>query len=145
MTTGKGQTPGPRRTGLTEGALSSCAYPPPFVVPWARAARLLTLHAGSPPQAQSDRSLQEAPEDVLERSQNFVPDGAWETKESRQRHVLAFIEMRHFLALSRQYGEVELAKRITDANHFEAQLQWGAPVLKKKGGPVTHTSPARAP
>ena len=87
---------------------------------------------------------------MLERSQNFVPDGAWETKESRERHVLAFIEMRHFLALSRQYGEVELAKRITDANHFEAQLQWGAPVLKKKGGPVTHTSPempcpARAP
>ena len=105
------------------GALPSYAYPPPFVVPWARAARLLTLHAGSPPQAQSDRSLQEAPEDVLERSQNFVPDGAWETKESRQRHVLAFIEMRHFLALARQYGDVALAKRITDANHFEVQPQ----------------------
>ena len=100
---------------------------------------------GSPLKAQSDRNLQESADSVLERSQNFVPDGAWETKESRERHVLAFIEMRHFLALSRQYGEVELAKRITDANHFEAQLQWGAPVLKKKGGPVTHTSPARAP
>ena len=142
MTTGKGQTPGPRRTGLTDGALPSCAYHPPFVVPWARAARLLTLHAGSPPQAQSDRSLQEAPEDVLERSQNFVPDGAWETKESRQRHVLAFIEMRHFLALARQYGDVALAKRITDANHFEVQPQRVGASVEKSDAPGNNASPS---
>ena len=141
MTTGKGQTPGPRRTGLTDGALPSYASPP-FVVPWARAARLLTLHAGSPPQAQSDRGLQEAPEDVLERSQNFVPDGAWETKESRQRHVLAFIEMRHFLALARQYGDVALAKRITDANHFEVQPQRVGASVEKSDAPGNNALPS---
>ena len=63
---------------------------------------------------------------MLERSQNFAPDGVWETKDSRQRHVLAFIEMRHYLALARQYGDVALAKRITDANHFEAPTTYGS-------------------
>ena len=63
---------------------------------------------------------------MLERSQNFAPDGTWETKDSRQRHVLAFIEMRHYLALARQYGDVALAQRITDANHFEAPTTYGS-------------------
>ena len=63
---------------------------------------------------------------MLERSQNFAPDGTWETKDSRQRHVLAFIEMRHYLALARQYGDAALAKRITDVNHFEAPTTYGS-------------------
>ena len=54
---------------------------------------------------------------------NFAPDGGpFETQESRQRHVLTFMEMRHFLALARQYGETELAKRITDVNKFHVRL-----------------------
>ena len=54
---------------------------------------------------------------------NFAPDGGpFETQESRQRHVLTFMEMRHFLALARQYGETELAQRITDVNKFYVRL-----------------------
>ena len=51
-----------------------------------------------------------------------APLGEWETKESRQARVLSFIEQRHFLALARQHGEVELAKRITEVNHFFIRL-----------------------
>ena len=36
----------------------------------------------------SDRHLQEAPEEVLERSMNFAPDGEWDTQESRMQRVL---------------------------------------------------------
>ena len=79
---------------------------------------------------------------MLERSQNFAPDGVWETKDSRQRHVLAFIEMRHYLALARQYGDVALAKRITDANHFEVQPQRVGASVEKSDAPGNNALPS---
>ena len=36
--------------------------------------------------------------------------------------MLSFMEMRHFLALARQHGDAGLAKRITDAMHFNIRL-----------------------
>ena len=36
--------------------------------------------------------------------------------------VLTFMEQRHYLALARGHGEVDLAKRITAANHFHVRL-----------------------
>ncbi len=70
----------------------------------------------------SDRHLQESAEDVLERSMNFAPDGEWDTKESRSQRVVTFMEQRHYLALARQHGETDLAKKITDANRFLMRL-----------------------
>ena len=70
----------------------------------------------------SDRHLQESPEDVLERSMNFAPDGEWDTKESRSQRIVTFMEQRHYLALARQYGESDLAQGITDANRFLVRL-----------------------
>ena len=70
----------------------------------------------------SDVHLQEPPEDVLERSMNFVADGFWVTRERRMRRMLTFMEQRHYLALARQHGELDLAKRITQANRFLVRL-----------------------
>jgi len=70
----------------------------------------------------SDLHLQEAPEDALERSQNFAPDGDWDIKASRMQRVLTFMEQRHYLALARMHGEADLAKRITNVNHFALRL-----------------------
>ena len=64
----------------------------------------------------SDVHLQESPEDVLERSMNFVADGFWVTRERRMRRIITYMEQRHYLALARQHGELDLAKRITQAN-----------------------------
>ena len=64
--------------------------------------------------ATSDKRLQESPEDVLERSMNFAPDGEWDNKESRMQRIVTFMEQRHYLALARQYGETDLAKKITE-------------------------------
>ena len=61
--------------------------------------------------ATNDLFLQEAAEDVLERSQNFAPDGQWDTKEIRMHRILTFMEQRHYLALARTYGEAVLAKK----------------------------------
>ncbi len=72
--------------------------------------------------ATSDRHLQESPEDVLERSMNFAPDGEWDNKESRMQRVVTFMEQRHYLALARQHGEADLAKKITEANRFFVRL-----------------------
>ena len=73
-------------------------------------------------QATSDLHLQEAPGDVLERSQNFAPDGEWDTKEARMQRVVTFMEQRHYLALARMHGEADLAKKVTDANRFFIRL-----------------------
>ncbi len=70
----------------------------------------------------SDRHLQEDPALVLERSMNFAPDGEWDTKESRMQRVVTLMEQRHYLALARQHEETDLAKRITEANHFKVRL-----------------------
>ena len=72
--------------------------------------------------ATSDSHLQESPEDVLQRSCNFAPSPDWFTKDSRMERVLNFVEMRHFLALARQHGEVELTQKISDQNHFKVRL-----------------------
>ena len=53
--------------------------------------------------------LQEASEEVLERSLNFMPDGY--DKEYRMQMVMG---MRHFQSQAWGYGETNLAKRITD-------------------------------
>ncbi len=37
--------------------------------------------------------------------------------------VVTFIEMRHYLALARRYDDVELAKKVTKANHFYVRWQ----------------------
>ena len=70
----------------------------------------------------SDLHLQEAAADVLERSQNFAPDGEWDTKESRMQRIVTFMEQRHYLALARMYGEADLAKKITKVNRFYVRL-----------------------
>ena len=70
----------------------------------------------------SDRNLQEDPTAVLERSNNFAPDGDWDTKACRMDRVIKFMEQRHYLALARQHGEHDLAQKITDANRF--YLSW---------------------
>ena len=70
----------------------------------------------------ADLHLQEAPEDVLERSKNFAPDSDWDTLESRMQRVVTFMEQRHYLALARMHGETELAKIITTVNHFHIRL-----------------------
>ena len=70
----------------------------------------------------SDLHLQEPPEDVLERSMNFAPDGEWDSKENRMQRVVTFMEQRHYLALARQHGETDLTKKITDANRFLVRL-----------------------
>ena len=70
----------------------------------------------------TDLHLQEKPEDVLERSCNFAPDGDWDTKESRMQRVVTFMEQRRYLALARQHDEKVLAQKITDANHFYVRL-----------------------
>ena len=70
----------------------------------------------------SDLRLQEPPEAALERSQNFAPDAEWDTKASRMQRIVTFMEQRHYLALAREYGEADLAKRITTANHFHVRL-----------------------
>ena len=36
--------------------------------------------------------------------------------------VLTFVEQRHYLSLARNYGEAELARRITDVNAFKIRL-----------------------
>ena len=36
--------------------------------------------------------------------------------------VVTFMEQRHYLALARQHGETDLAKKITDANRFLVRL-----------------------
>ena len=70
----------------------------------------------------SDRHLQEDPGAVLERSLNFAPDGEWDTKECRMERVLKFMEQRHYLAMAREYGEDDLARKITDRNRFYVRL-----------------------
>ena len=70
----------------------------------------------------SDRHLQEDPDGVLERSMNFAPDGEWDTKECRMERVLKFMEQRHYLAMARQHGEDDLARKITDRNRFYVRL-----------------------
>ncbi len=70
----------------------------------------------------SDRHLQEDPDAVLERCMNFAPDGEWDTKECRMERVLKFMEQRHYLAMARQHGEDELARKITDRNRFYVRL-----------------------
>ena len=70
----------------------------------------------------SDVHLQEPPEDVLERSMNFVADGFWITRERRMQRLITFMEQRHYLALARQHGELDLARRITEANRFLVRL-----------------------
>ncbi len=35
------------------------------------------------------------------------------------------LEMRHYLSPAREHGESDLAKRITDANHFYVRLKLG--------------------
>ena len=73
-------------------------------------------------QATSDLHPQEAPGDVLERSQNFAPKGEWDTKEARMQRVVTFMEQRHYLALARMHGEADLTKKVTDANRFFIRL-----------------------
>ena len=70
----------------------------------------------------SDAHLQEDPDDVLERSFNFSPEPQWENKDARMQRIVTFMEQRHYLALARQHEEVDLAKQITDANHFHVRL-----------------------
>ena len=69
----------------------------------------------------SDAHLQEDPDDVLERSFNFSPEPQWENRSARMQRIVTFMEQRH-LALARQYEEVDLAKQITDVNHFHVRL-----------------------
>ena len=82
--------------------------------------------------ARSDRHLQEPAEDVLERSMNFAPEAEWDTKASRMARVVQFMEQRHYLALARQRGEADLAKKITDTNRFYVRLTNMATRLKTK-------------
>ena len=70
----------------------------------------------------SDAHLQEDPDDVLERSFNFSPEPQWENRSARMQRIVTFMEQRHNLALARQHDEVDLAKQITDANHFHVRL-----------------------
>jgi len=70
----------------------------------------------------SDAHLQEDPDDVLERSFNFSPEPQWENKDARMQRIVTFMEQRHYLALARQHEEVDLAKQITDVNHFHVRL-----------------------
>ena len=72
--------------------------------------------------ATTDLHLQEAPETVLERSCNFVPDGEWDNRESRMQRIVTFMEQRHDLALARAHDDTELVKRLTAANHFYVRL-----------------------
>ena len=70
----------------------------------------------------SDQHMQEPAADVLERACNFVPDGAWSTRESRLQRIVRFMEQRHYLALARQHDEKDLAEKITEANRFYVRL-----------------------
>ena len=70
----------------------------------------------------SDAHMQEDPDDVLERSFNFSPEPQWENKGARMQRIVTFMTQRHNLALARQYEEVDLAKQITDVNHFHVRL-----------------------
>ena len=56
----------------------------------------------------------------LESKKRQSPD--WDNKEDRMRRVVSFMEMRHYLSLARQHGEVDLGKRITDYNRFHIRL-----------------------
>ena len=70
----------------------------------------------------SDAHLQEDPDDVLERSFNFSPEPQWENRSARMQRIVTFMEQRHNLALARQHDELDLAKQITDVNHFHVRL-----------------------
>ena len=83
----------------------------------------------------SDYHLQECPEDVLERSLNFVPEPEWDNKVARMQRIVTFMEQRHYLALARQHDEVDLAKQITDVNHFHVRL---TNMVRGSAGPAAH-------
>ena len=69
----------------------------------------------------SDSHLQENPEDVLERAQNFAPLPPFDTMEARNQRVLQFMEQRHYLSLARKHDEA----RSTHDNGAPHRVQGG--------------------
>ena len=49
--------------------------------------------------------------------------------DARNQRVLTFMEMRHYLSLARKHDEIDLQKKITDANHFYVRITNMVPAL----------------